>query len=127
MFCRSKKFHNFVECCLVKDYLNRGNCEQLLKHPLIRDCQEKQVKLQIKEYLDKIRKIRRGSNSTSNDVVVVPPVQQIQSDDEDEDEDDDDNDNDRVESRGEEGGGGATINDHSETKSNLETVIYQHS
>ena len=84
----------------MKDYLNRGNCEQLLKHPLIRDCQEKQVKLQIKEYLDKIRKIRRGSSSTSNDVLVVPSIQQIQSDDEEEDDDDDDDDhNDRQESR----------------------------
>ena len=71
----------------MKDYLNRGNCEQLLKHSFIRDCQEKQVKLQMKEYLDKIRKIRRGSNPPASN--ELPPTQ-LQSDDEEDEEDDND-------------------------------------
>ena len=33
----SKKFHSFVEQCLIKDYQQRPNTEQLLKHAFIRD------------------------------------------------------------------------------------------
>ena len=93
----SKKFHNFVELCLVKDYLIRSNCEQLLKHPFIRDCQEKQVKLQIKEFLDKTRKFRRSSTTNAHPIVNNQEFQkQIQqlSDEEDEDDDDDDDNDD---------------------------------
>lgn len=102
---RSKKFHNFVESCLIKDYLIRPNCELLLKHSFIRDCAEKQIKLQMKEYLDKTRKSRRSSTHPSalnkeemqQQVAQAPPhqIQQAiskQSDDEDEDDDDDDDD-----------------------------------
>jgi serine/threonine protein kinase len=89
---RSKRFHNFVESCLVKDYLIRGNCEQLLKHPFIRDCQEKQIKLQIKEYLDKTRKFRRYSNNSHP--VVNPDIIQKQIQAKSDDDDDDDNDED---------------------------------
>ncbi|CAF1295720.1 unnamed protein product [Rotaria magnacalcarata] len=93
----SKKFHNFVESCLIKDYLIRPNCEQLLKHSFIRDCQEKQIKLQIKEYLDKTRKFRRSSNN-SHQPIHSDIQQDIQSksdeDDQDDHDDDDDDDND---------------------------------
>jgi len=86
---RSKKCHNFVESCLVKDYLIRSNCEQLLKHSFIRDCQEKQIKLQIKEYLDKTRKFRRSSTHTAQQ--IKEEIKE-KSDDEDDDDDDDDDD-----------------------------------
>jgi serine/threonine protein kinase len=90
---RSKKFHNFVESCLIKDYLIRSNCEQLLKHSFIRDCQEKQIKLQIKEYLDKTRKFRRSSNNSHQQINQdIQKQSQQKSDDEDEDDDDDDDD-----------------------------------
>jgi len=76
---RSKKFHNFVELCLLKDYLQRPYCEQLLKHPFIRDIQERQVKLQIKEYIDKTRKVRRGSTTAQQQQQqqqMPPPIMQ---------------------------------------------------
>ncbi len=88
---RSKKFHNFVELCLIKDYLIRSNCEQLLKHSFIRDCQEKQIKLQIKEYLDKTRKFRRSSNHSQPNQDFQKQLEQ-KSDDEDDDDNDDDDD-----------------------------------
>ncbi len=88
---RSKKFHNFVELCLIKDYLIRSNCEQLLKHSFIRDCQEKQIKLQIKEYLDKTRKFRRSSNHCQPNQDFQKQLEQ-KSDDEDDDDNDDDDD-----------------------------------
>ena len=92
---RSKKFHNFVELCLIKDYLIRSNCEQLLKHSFIRDSQEKQMKLQMKEYLDKTRKYRRSSTHPQqqqqcrNEDFQKQLEQQLSDEDEDDDDDDD--------------------------------------
>lgn len=91
VFQRSKRFHNFVESCLIKDYLIRPNCEQLLKHSFIRDCQEKQIKLQIKEYLDKTRKFRR-STTNSHQQIHSDIQQDIQTKSDEEDDDEDDND-----------------------------------
>ena len=56
----SKKFHSFVEQCLVKDYHIRPATETLLKHPFIRDQpQERQVRIQIKDYIDRMKKSKR--------------------------------------------------------------------
>jgi serine/threonine protein kinase len=93
---RSKKCHNFVESCLIKDYLIRSNCEQLLKHPFIRDCQEKQIKLQIKEYLDKTRKFRRSSTHTAQQIKEEIKEKSDDEDDDDDDDDNDDNDDDQL-------------------------------
>lgn len=54
---RSKKFLNFVESCLVKNYLHRPSTETLLKHSFIRDMQnERQVRIMLKDHLDRTRK-----------------------------------------------------------------------
>jgi hypothetical protein len=73
----------------------RSNCEQLLKHSFIRDCQEKQIKLQIKEYLDKTRKFRRSSNYSHQQISqdIQKQIQQKSDDEDDDDDDDDDNNN----------------------------------
>lgn len=56
----SKKFHSFVEQCLIKDHQTRPSTEQLLKHPFIRDQpQERQVRIQIKDYIDRMKKSKR--------------------------------------------------------------------
>ena len=56
----SKKFHSFVEQCLLKDHNARPGTEQLLKHPFIRDQpQERQVRIQIKDYIDRMKKTKR--------------------------------------------------------------------
>lgn len=57
----SKKFHSFIEAVLVKDYPKRPFTEQLLKHPFIRDqLNERQVRNQIKEHIDKCKKHKRN-------------------------------------------------------------------
>ncbi|XP_029641826.1 traf2 and NCK-interacting protein kinase isoform X6 [Octopus sinensis] len=56
----SSKFQSFVEACLVKDYTQRPNTEQLLKHPFIRDQPtERQVRIQLKDQIDRHRKNKR--------------------------------------------------------------------
>lgn len=56
----SKKFHSFVEQCLIKDHQTRPCTEQLLKHPFIRDQpQERQVRIQMKDYIDRMKKSKR--------------------------------------------------------------------
>ncbi|XP_052783625.1 misshapen-like kinase 1 isoform X2 [Mya arenaria] len=56
----SSRFHNFVETCLLKDYTQRPNTEQLLKHPFIRDQPtERQVRIQLKDHIDRHKKNKR--------------------------------------------------------------------
>ena len=56
----SKKFLSFVEQCLIKEYQSRPGTEQLLKHPFIRDQpQERQVRIQIKDFIDRVKKSKR--------------------------------------------------------------------
>lgn len=58
-FLRSKKFFSFIEGCLVKNYMQRPSTEQLLKHPFIRDQpNERQVRIQLKDHIDRTRKKR---------------------------------------------------------------------
>lgn len=57
----SKKFHSFIEQCLIKDHQTRPSTDQLLKHPFIRDQpQERQVRIQIKDYIDRMKKAKRA-------------------------------------------------------------------
>lgn len=56
---RSKKFIDFIEACLVKTYTSRSSTEQLLKHTFIRDQPtERQVRIQLKDHIDRTRKKR---------------------------------------------------------------------
>uniref|UniRef100_A0A8D0L8E4 non-specific serine/threonine protein kinase n=1 Tax=Sphenodon punctatus TaxID=8508 RepID=A0A8D0L8E4_SPHPU len=61
----SKKFFSFIEGCLVKTYMQRPSTEQLLKHPFIRDQpNERQVRIQIKDHIDRTRKKRGEKDET---------------------------------------------------------------
>ncbi|XP_068812847.1 nik-related protein kinase isoform X2 [Struthio camelus] len=64
----SKKFLNFVESCLVKNYLHRPSTETLLKHSFIRDMQnERQVRIMLKDHLDRTRKKKGEREETDYD------------------------------------------------------------
>ncbi|NP_001026297.1 nik-related protein kinase [Gallus gallus] len=64
----SKKFLNFVESCLVKNYLHRPSTETLLKHSFIRDMQnERQVRIMLKDHLDRTRKKKGEKEETDYD------------------------------------------------------------
>lgn len=55
----SKKFIDFIDTCLIKTYLSRPPTEQLLKFPFIRDQPtERQVRIQLKDHIDRSRKKR---------------------------------------------------------------------
>ncbi|XP_018421330.1 PREDICTED: misshapen-like kinase 1 isoform X4 [Nanorana parkeri] len=55
----SKKFIEFIDTCLIKNYTNRPPTEQLLKYPFIRDQPtERQVRIQLKDHIDRSRKKR---------------------------------------------------------------------
>uniref|UniRef100_A0A7N5JFZ9 non-specific serine/threonine protein kinase n=1 Tax=Ailuropoda melanoleuca TaxID=9646 RepID=A0A7N5JFZ9_AILME len=66
----SKKFTDFIDTCLIKTYLSRPPTEQLLKSPFIRDQPtERQVRIQLKDHIDRSRK-KRGEKGqrTSREV-----------------------------------------------------------
>uniref|UniRef100_A0A8C7PQD6 non-specific serine/threonine protein kinase n=1 Tax=Oncorhynchus mykiss TaxID=8022 RepID=A0A8C7PQD6_ONCMY len=55
----SKKLMTFVESCLVKNYLHRPTTETLLRHSFIKDLpNERQVRIMLKDHLDRTRKKR---------------------------------------------------------------------
>ncbi|XP_077596132.1 misshapen-like kinase 1 isoform X3 [Stigmatopora nigra] len=61
----SKKFIDFIEACLVKTYPSRPSTEQLLKHSFIRDQPtERQVRIQLKDHIDRTRKKRGEKEET---------------------------------------------------------------
>ncbi|XP_077163461.1 nik-related protein kinase isoform X2 [Paroedura picta] len=61
----SKKFHNFVDSCLVKNYTHRPSTETLLKHSFIRDMQnERQVCILLKDHVDRTRKKKGEKEET---------------------------------------------------------------
>ncbi|XP_075957915.1 misshapen-like kinase 1 isoform X8 [Anarhichas minor] len=61
----SKKFIDFIEGCLVKTYTSRPSTEQLLKHTFIRDQPtERQVRIQLKDHIDRTRKKRGEKEET---------------------------------------------------------------
>uniref|UniRef100_A0AAY4E508 non-specific serine/threonine protein kinase n=1 Tax=Denticeps clupeoides TaxID=299321 RepID=A0AAY4E508_9TELE len=61
----SRKFHTFVDSCLVKNYLHRPTTETLLRHSFIRDLpNERQVRTMLKDHLDRTRKKRVEKDGT---------------------------------------------------------------
>jgi len=57
---RSKKFVDFISVCLIKDYTQRPNTDQLLKHAFFREQpSDRQIRIQLKDHLDRHRRIRR--------------------------------------------------------------------
>nr|XP_060612601.1 mitogen-activated protein kinase kinase kinase kinase 4-like [Anolis sagrei ordinatus] len=61
----SKKFLNFVDSCLVKNYMHRPATETLLKHSFIRDMQnERQIRILLKDHLDRTKKKKGDKDET---------------------------------------------------------------
>ncbi|XP_063786859.1 misshapen-like kinase 1 isoform X6 [Pseudophryne corroboree] len=61
----SKKFIDFIDTCLIKNYMSRPPTEQLLKYPFIRDQPtERQVRIQLKDHIDRSRKKRGEKDET---------------------------------------------------------------
>ncbi|XP_030649215.1 mitogen-activated protein kinase kinase kinase kinase 4 [Chanos chanos] len=61
----SKKFHTFVESCLVKNYIHRPSTETLLRHSFIKDLpNERQVRIMLKDHLDRTRKKKGEKEGT---------------------------------------------------------------
>ncbi|XP_076878671.1 mitogen-activated protein kinase kinase kinase kinase 4 isoform X5 [Brachyhypopomus gauderio] len=60
----SKKFLNFVDSCLVKNYLHRPCTETLLRHPFIKELNERQARLMLKDHMDRTRK-KKGEREGS--------------------------------------------------------------
>uniref|UniRef100_A0A673CLG5 non-specific serine/threonine protein kinase n=1 Tax=Sphaeramia orbicularis TaxID=375764 RepID=A0A673CLG5_9TELE len=55
----SKRFLSFVDSCLVKNHLHRPTTDVLLRHAFIRDlANERQVRIMLKDHLDRTRKKR---------------------------------------------------------------------
>ncbi|XP_014681370.1 PREDICTED: misshapen-like kinase 1 [Priapulus caudatus] len=73
----SKKFHSFVDTCLIKDYHHRPYTDTLLKHAFIRDQPtERQVRIQIKDFIDRRDREKRASRPEPAQARRQPEVQQ---------------------------------------------------
>ncbi|XP_049340081.1 mitogen-activated protein kinase kinase kinase kinase 4 isoform X3 [Astyanax mexicanus] len=59
-----KKLVRFVESCLVKNYLQRPDTERLLLHPFIKDLNERNARILLKDHLDRTRKKRGEKEET---------------------------------------------------------------
>lgn len=59
----SKKFHNFVNTCLIKDYHKRPTADQLLQHEFIRDARshERKIRIELKDFIDRMKKKKAPS------------------------------------------------------------------
>ncbi|XP_063075079.1 TRAF2 and NCK interacting kinase a isoform X2 [Engraulis encrasicolus] len=61
----SKKFHQFIESCLVKNHNQRPSTEQLLSHAYIREIpNERHIRIQLKDHIDRTRKKRGERDET---------------------------------------------------------------
>ncbi|XP_005163446.1 TRAF2 and NCK interacting kinase a isoform X3 [Danio rerio] len=61
----TKRFHSFIESCLVKNHNMRPGTDQLLKHPFIRDmANERTIRIQLKDHIDRTRKKRGERDET---------------------------------------------------------------
>uniref|UniRef100_A0A3B3ZQ47 non-specific serine/threonine protein kinase n=1 Tax=Periophthalmus magnuspinnatus TaxID=409849 RepID=A0A3B3ZQ47_9GOBI len=61
----TKKFHSFIEHCLVKNHTQRPSTEQLLKHPFIKDLpNERHIRIQLKDHIDRTKKKRGERDET---------------------------------------------------------------
>ena len=62
----SKKFHQFIDILLVKNYHERPYTDQLLKNSFIRDQPtERQVRIQLKDHIDRCKKHKAQEKSKS--------------------------------------------------------------
>ncbi|XP_031415555.1 TRAF2 and NCK interacting kinase a isoform X5 [Clupea harengus] len=61
----SKKFHQFIESCLLKNHNQRPSTEQLLTHAFIRELpNERHIRIQLKDHIDRTRKKRGERDET---------------------------------------------------------------
>ena len=55
----------------MKNYMQRPSTEQLLKHPFIRDQpNERQVRIQLKDHIDRTRK-KRGEKGMKSGFILI--------------------------------------------------------
>ena len=83
-----KKFHAFIETVLVKDYTQRPHTEQLLRHTFLKDIpSERQVKIQLKDHLDRTRKGRSVQSNAAMDAggMLVPSDPSFMNENDDDD------------------------------------------
>uniref|UniRef100_A0A6G1SBW4 non-specific serine/threonine protein kinase n=1 Tax=Aceria tosichella TaxID=561515 RepID=A0A6G1SBW4_9ACAR len=85
----SKKFHAFIETVLVKDYTQRPHTEQLLRHTFLKDIpSERQVKIQLKDHLDRTKRQRsmQSQNAAMDAGGMLAPSEPIFVNDNDDDD-----------------------------------------
>ncbi|XP_048588849.1 misshapen-like kinase 1 isoform X2 [Nematostella vectensis] len=65
----SKRFHHFVNTCLIKDYQHRPTADQLLQHEFIKDVRssERKIRIELKDFIDRMRKKKGGGPVTEHD------------------------------------------------------------
>ncbi|XP_070409310.1 mitogen-activated protein kinase kinase kinase kinase 4 isoform X5 [Nothobranchius furzeri] len=83
----SKRFLSFVDSCLIKNHLHRPTTDALLRHAFIRDlANERQVRIMLKDHLDRTRKKREKDFLVSVSSVSEGPEYEYSGSEDEDDE-----------------------------------------
>ncbi|XP_019864172.1 PREDICTED: misshapen-like kinase 1 [Amphimedon queenslandica] len=63
----SPKFTSFIDQCLTKDPTKRPTSDELLRHPFVNDFPERQVRIQMKDQIDRMKRKKVMDDHLSSD------------------------------------------------------------
>jgi serine/threonine protein kinase len=82
----SPKFLSFIDQCLTKDPTKRPTSDELLRHPFVNDFSERQVRIQMKDQIDRMKRkkvveddISPGLSDEGGDSLEQPTIRKAET------------------------------------------------